>query len=530
VVLDSRSDVAGQLRRLGERADDLAVLAETAQAAAVPMAEHGDALSRLTIQLWDELQAIRVVAVRGLFQRLSRVAHEAARVEGRQVEVVTEGDETGLDRAVQDRAFEPLLHVVRNAVGHGIEAPADRLKAGKPATGKITLEARREGNTLMISVRDDGRGLDHEAIAAKARRLGLLAAGEQPSIERLNNLIFRSGFSTKQDVSEISGRGVGMDVVAREVGAQKGTINLQTERGRGTRLTIRLPARLALETTMIVRVGGQAFALPVAQIEHAQPFEPEREPSQDRQGQSQVQAGFIMYRDRRIPTIHARELLGIASTHAQAWPKLLVVRAGTGLIGLAVDAIEGTEELVIKSLGTLLAGHPVISGTARSVTGEVILILNLSTLERWVSEGMAGGSLAIDPATSLDGPPTGAAVLVVDDSISVRRVVARQLRLLGLDVDEVSDGLEALGRLRSRAYGLVVTDLEMPRLDGFELVAEMHRNSALSGIPVIVASTRVDEETRQRVLALGARAFLPKPVDPAALASTVGPLLERAGC
>src|SRR5436305_1616990 len=137
--------------------------------------------------------------------RRSRVAHEAARVEGRQVEVVTVGDETGLDRAVQDKAFEPLLHVVRNAVGHGIEAPADRLKAGKPTMGKITLEARREGNTLMISVRDDGRGLDHEAIAAKARRLGLLAAGEQPSIERLNNLIFRSGFSTKQDVSEISG-------------------------------------------------------------------------------------------------------------------------------------------------------------------------------------------------------------------------------------------------------------------------------------------------------------------------------------
>ncbi len=255
MVIDSRSDVAGQLRRLGERADDLAVLAETAQAAAVPMAEHGDALSRLTIQLWDELQAIRVVAVRGLFQRLIRVAHDAARVEGRQVEVVTIGDETGLDRAVQDKAFEPLLHVVRNAVGHGIEAPADRIKAGKPAAGKITLEARREGNTLMISVRDDGRGLDHQAIAAKAQRLGLLAAGEQPSIERLNNLIFRSGFSTKQDVSEISGRGVGMDVVAREVSAQKGTIELQTEPGRGTRLTVRLPARLALETTMIVARG-----------------------------------------------------------------------------------------------------------------------------------------------------------------------------------------------------------------------------------------------------------------------------------
>ena len=213
------------------------------------------------------------MSIRGLFQRLARVAHDAARVEGRQVDVVMVGEETGLDRAVQDKAFEPLLHVVRNAVGHGIEAPADRLASGKSAAGRITLEARREGNTLVVSVQDDGRGLDHEAIAAKARSLGLLLPDEKPSTERLNNLIFHSGFSTKGQANAISGRGVGMDVVAREVGLLKGTIELQTERGRGTRLTIRLPARLALETAMIVRVDGQAFALPVAQIEYAQPLE-----------------------------------------------------------------------------------------------------------------------------------------------------------------------------------------------------------------------------------------------------------------
>ena len=188
--LDARVDSPGQLRRLGELADDLAVLAETAQAAAVPLADHGDALGRLTIQLWDELQRIRIVAIRGLFQRLARVAHDAARVEERQVDVVMVGEETGLDRAVQDKAFEPLLHVVRNAVGHGIECPAERLAAGKSAAGRITLEARREGNTLVIAVQDDGRGLNHEAIAAKARSLGLLLPDEQPSIERLNQLIF----------------------------------------------------------------------------------------------------------------------------------------------------------------------------------------------------------------------------------------------------------------------------------------------------------------------------------------------------
>ena len=218
---DSRADVSGQLRRLAEVAADLAVLGETARAAAVPLADHGDALGRLTIQLWDELQAIRVVAIRGLFQRLARVAHDAARVEDRQVEVIMIGETTGLDRAVQDKAFEPLLHMVRNAVAHGIEPPSERRAAGKPAAGQVTLEARCEGNTLVIAVQDDGRGLNHEAIAAKARSLGLLAPGERPGIDRLNSLIFQSGFSTRSSANAISGRGVGMDVVAREVALLK---------------------------------------------------------------------------------------------------------------------------------------------------------------------------------------------------------------------------------------------------------------------------------------------------------------------
>jgi chemotaxis protein histidine kinase CheA len=523
-----QAEVPGQLRRLSELADDLAVLAESAQNGAVPLADHGDALGRLTMQLWDELHSIRVVAIRGLFQRLARVAQETARIDGKQVDVVTIGEESGVDRAVQDKAFEPLLHVVRNAVGHGVERPSDRLKAGKPAAGRLTLEARREGNTLLISVQDDGRGLDHQAIAAKARSLGLLGPGENATGERLNSLIFHTGFSTKAQADAISGRGVGMDVVAREVGRLKGTVELRTEAGRGTRLTVHLPARLALETTMIIRVDGQAFALPVAQIEHARPFEAE-EIVTDGVTEGQTKPGsFLVFRDRKIPVLRAREILGLGSTPEPAWPKLLVVRSAGGLIGLIVDAIEGTEELVIKSLGSLLAGHPMISGTSCSASGEVISILNLAGLHHWVALGAApeqSGPLMERGDGGSHAPP---AVLVVDDSISVRKVVARHLQAMGLDVDEAADGLEALARLRSRSYRLVLTDLEMPRLDGFELMAEIQGSSSLSPIPVIAASTRLDQETRRRVLALGARAFLPKPVDATALATAVGPLIAHA--
>lgn len=517
------ADLPGQLRRLGELADDLAVLADAARSAGDPLADHGGMLARLTIQLWDDLQAIRIVPIRGLFQRLIRVAHDAARVEGRQVEVVLSGEETGVDRAVLDKAFEPLLHVVRNAVGHGIESPDDRTRAGKPAAGKISLEAIREGNTLAIAVTDDGRGLNHEAIAAKARRLGLLGPDETPTRDRLNNLIFHPGFSTREQASTISGRGVGMDVVAREIGLLKGTIDLQTEQGRGTRLVVRLPARLALETTMIVRVDGQAFAIPVAQIESVSSLEADGSGTDRAAGTPSMAT-----RGLKHPVVSAREILEIDECTPPSWPRLLVARAGGGPIGLLVDAIEGTEELVIKPLCSLLAGHPLISGTSQSESGEVISILNLSGLRRWAGDCPSRLGPADLPGANREGSIAGPAVLIVDDSISVRRVVARQLRAMGMQVDEVSDGLEALGRLKNNAYGLVVTDLEMPRLDGFGLLAEMRRGGPLAGIPVIVASTRVDPETRQRVDALGARAFLSKPVDPSALAAAVGPLFDRA--
>ena len=538
--VDPQADLPGQLCRLAEQADDMTVLAESTQAAAGLMADRGDTLVRLSHQLWDSFQSLRIVPIRGLFHRLARVIHEAARVEGRQVEVVMLGEETGVDRAIQDKAFEPLLHVVRNAVGHGIEPPADRARACKPATGRVTLEARREGNTLVIAVEDDGKGLDSEAIADKARRLGWLAPDETPSPKQLNAFIFQPGFSTRSQANEISGRGVGMDVVAREVGKLRGTVDLTSQPGRGSRVTLRLPSQLALETTLIVRVAGHGFAVPASQIESVQSFEPpvpsSGSPSENGglTAASYSSAGpTVLFRDQTIPVVFVSDTLGIRHRTSPPWRKLMVVRAESRIIGLVVDTIEGTEDLVIKPLGALLAGHPLVSGTSLSVNGELISVLNPKGLERWlihheVSEKVpALASLAQEPHRRFRGErPT---VLVVDDSISVRKGMARQLRGLGLDVHEVSDGMEALSRLRSSSYGLVVTDLEMPRLDGFALLAEMKRSALLAAIPVVVASTLCDTETQRRVLELGAQALLSKPVDPCELARIIEPLLPGMG-
>jgi chemotaxis protein histidine kinase CheA/ActR/RegA family two-component response regulator len=507
------SDITTVMLRLAEQVEDLAVLTESAQAQALPLADDSDTLARLTLHLWETLQSIRIVPIRGLFQRLARVAHDAARIERRDVEVVMVGEETGLDRAVQDKAFEPLLHIVRNAVGHGIESPAERLAAGKAASGRVTLEARREGNTLVLSVQDDGRGLDYASIAEKARRLGLLRPDEAAGPEQLGALIFRSGFSTREEANAISGRGVGMDVVAQEVRRLRGTIDLTSQPGHGARFTLRLPARLALEQAMITRVGGQAFALPVALIEHAQPFEPGD--VEGTRGQATVRI-----RDHRVPLIVAREALGLSATAPPSCPKLLLVHADGEALALLFDAIEGTRELVIKPLGPLLAGHPVIWGTSLSLTGDVIFIINPSRLFRWLREGRRDGVPIHEPVVR------GAPVLVVDDSISVRRVVTRQLRMLGLEVEEVSNGVEALGKLAKQSYSMILTDLEMPRMDGFELLAELKRSPTLAALPVIVASTESRPATRRRALALGAHAFVAKPIDQDELARVAGALLN----
>jgi chemotaxis protein histidine kinase CheA/CheY-like chemotaxis protein len=535
-LINPETDIPEQLRRLEEQANDLTVLAASAHAAASRMADRGDTLVRLSLQVWESFQSLRIVPIRGLFQRLARVLHDAARVEGRQVAVVMKGEETGVDRALQDKAFEPLLHVVRNAVGHGIESTSDRIRAGKPSTGCVTLEARREANTVVIAVLDDGKGLDDQAIAEKARKLGWLGPHDSPSRKRLHSFLFEPGFSTKPEANAISGRGVGMDVVAREVEQLRGTVDLTSEPMRGTQLTIRLPARLALEPALIVRVAGQPFAVPASQVEHAEPFElpgpsPDGPPDvgTPEPAPSSTTDLSVAYRGQTVPVVFASETLGISHSIVALWPKLVLVRTACRLIGLVVDAIDGAEDLVIKPLSALLAGHPLVSGTSLSINGEVISVLDPSGLERWLhyrtasgDDSAASGTLGSFRVRTEKRMP----VLVVDDSISVRRGMARQLVSLGLEVHEVSDGLEALGRLRSCHYGLVLTDLEMPKLDGFALLAEIKRSVSLGAIPVVVATTRNDPETRRRLLELGAEGLLSKPVEPWELARVIEPFVH----
>ncbi len=534
---DPRSDLPGQLCRLAEQADDMTVMAERRRPRqpSWPTAATRWSGSRTSFGIPSN--------------RCGSSRSEACFTAWRAWCMMQHGSKAGRSKSscsARRRAWtgqSRTRHSSRCSMwcatrwGTALNLPTTARGLRKPAMGKVTLEARREANAVVIAVEDDGRGLDKEAIAKKARRLGWLAPDVTPSAEQLHAFIFQAGFSTRAEANAISGRGVGMDVVAREVSKLRGTIDLTSQAGRGTRVTLRLPSQLALEPALIVRVAGQGFAVPASQIESVQPFEPpvpsSGSPSAEPAPAAVSPAGAgrtVLFRDQAIPVVFASETLLFGRSDSPAWPKLVVVRTGSRNIGWVVDSIEGNEDLLIKPLGALLAGHPLVAGTSLSVNGELISVINPTGLERWLKL-----SEISETVPALSSPPTEPcrlsrrerpAVLVADDSISVRRGMARQLAQLGMDVHEVSDGMEALSRLRGASYALVVTDLEMPRLDGFALLTEMKHSALLAAIPVVVASSLTDAETRRRVLELGAQALLSKPVDPRKLARTVEEVLS----
>lgn len=511
---DESAPMFETMRRLWEQAEDVGVLAGNARAVALPLADDGDVMAKVTLQLWDALQAMRVEPMRKTLQKLARAAIAAARTPGEEKEISVElaGEETGADKTVQERVSSALMHVVRNAVGHGIESPEERERAGKPRDGRITLAAANAGNTLVVRISDDGRGLDHAAIERKAKQKGLIADDSHPTMEELNKIIFLPGFSTAQRTTGLQGRGVGMDEVAAIVSQLQGTIEISSRKGEGTTFTVRLPARFALEQGVVVWIDGQLFALPVASILSTVLFD-------DSDRTSDGISPLLHYKGRRASLINARAVLGVSRTPSPIAPKVLILEAGGGrLAAVMVDAIEGPRELVVKPLPALIAGHPLITGTGLSTSGEVIFLLDPAALARREPEPPPRRREAAKHER-------GDAVLVVDDSLSVRRANARVLRGKGFEVDEASDGMEALQKLRSRTYRLVLSDLEMPRMDGFELLAELGRSGLLDGIPVIVASTKSDAETRRKVIQLGARSFIPKPIGPEAWSGIVDPLL-----
>jgi chemosensory pili system protein ChpA (sensor histidine kinase/response regulator) len=440
-----------------------------------------------------------------------------AREQGKLVDLVLEGDAIELDKTVLEEMEDPLVHLLRNAVDHGIELPAARKRAGKPEHGEIRLRAFQEGNRVVIQVGDDGAGMDIGALRAAAVRGGFVPEGEGDrwSAEELQSLTFLPGFTTAAEVSHVSGRGVGLDIVRTNIRKLKGSIGLESTPGKGTLFTIRLPMTLAVMRALMVKACNQTFAVPhgaVTAILRVDPDEINHVGS----------AAVVQLDDQAYPLIRLAEALSLKrleELEESRFP-VLILDVGAHKVALGVDQLLGEREVVVKSLGSHLRRVEGIAGATLMGDGSVVLILNPVELV-----GEKSGKRP-EIARSQPRPASGGeslTVMVVDDSITVRRVVSNLIRSAGWTPVAARDGLEAL-EIIQRSPDLpdaVLVDIEMPRMDGYELMSTLRAHPSFAGIPLLVLTSRTGEKHRQKALSVGAAGYIVKPYQDALLLEAI---------
>ena len=436
-----------------------------------------------------------------------RMVRDISRQLGKSVELRILGEYVEVDRDSLQKLESPITHMIRNSLDHGIEMPEDRTAAGKPATATITLSARHQGGALVIEVFDDGRGIDPEAVRRKVVERKMVDADTAANLTQaeLLEFLFLPGFSTKGAVTELSGRGVGLDVVQSTVREVSGAVTLESEFGRGAKFIIRLPVTRSVIRAALVRIGGELFAAPLARLDCIVLI-PSAE-MQPVQGRLQFNLN-----DQSVGLVHASEVLGGEQTPAQGSARpVLVVGSGADRCGLIVDEICGEEDLVVRPLDARLGSVPHISAAAIRSDGEPVFVVDVDDLLRSLKQSLQGGRpLGV---AALQGAAVGAKhrrILVVDDSITVREVERQLLTRRGYEVDVAVDGREGFNALRARPYDLLLTDVDMPRMTGIELIRAVRREPKFADLPIIIVSYKDREEDRLLGLEAGASAYLTK--------------------
>lgn len=456
----------------------------------------------LADELHYEVGRLRMFSLASVFGVFTRTVRDMARAQEKEVRLTIEGEATAVDKQILEGLRDPLLHLVRNAVDHGIEAPAMRVASGKSRQGTIALRGRQQGGQVIITVEDDGAGVDLAAVRAAAVERGLASGPEAAALDEAQTLtlLLRPGFSTRREVGATAGRGVGLDVVKREVEALKGSLAIAATRGQGTCFTLTVPLSLALLRVLLVRARGQQFALPLAAVQGVLAL--------PAGGAERVQGQPTLgWDDHLLAVLPLAGLLGVpdAPSEPNGHPRTAVVlAAGEGALAVIVDDVLGEENLVARPLPRLLGALPLVSGVAPLSEQELAIVLYPEML---VAHARRQGRPA---AATVDETRPPRRVLIVDDSLITRELERDILEAAGYLVDTAVDGLEALARLGERPYDLVVADVEMPRLGGLELAARLRTLPALARLPVVIVSARADDAERQHGLAAGARAFLAK--------------------
>jgi chemosensory pili system protein ChpA (sensor histidine kinase/response regulator) len=475
--------------------------------------------SRVITELQNSLMRTRMVPFQRHVQRLTRLVRQAANDTGKRAELVVQGASAELDRQMLERMVAPLEHMLRNAVVHGIEPPERRAALAKPDVGRISVSLTRDGAEVAIVVTDDGAGINVKLIREKAASLGLIDRHAKLTDEEAMQLILEPGFSTAGHVTQAAGRGVGMDVVATEVKKLGGGLFIESTVGKGSRFTIRLPFTLAISQALIVRVAEEVYALPLATVEGVV-----RLPRNIVARHLGKDASLFEYGGQKYRFQQLGSFVGLGPTRlpeSDVSMSVVLIRAGEHSTALVTDELVGSREIVVKSLGPQISGIRGIAGATILGDGRIVIILDMGSLVR--SEWRAKTT----ETTVLDQRDRRTFALVVDDSITVRRVTQRLLERNGMRVLTAKDGVDAVSLLQDNLPDIILLDIEMPRMDGYEVAAHVRNDPRLKDIPIVMITSRVSEKHRARAIELGVDDYLGKPYQESQLLDAIEPLVNR---
>jgi len=525
--LDRFSQLQQYSRALAESVSDLVsiqgMLDELTRQSEVLLIQQ----SRVSSELQEGLLRTRMLPFDTMVPNLRRTLRQAAQEEGKSAQLYVEGAHGEMDRNLLDRIKAPFEHMLRNAVAHGIESPADRRKAGKQPEGAVRIRVARESTEVVVRVTDDGRGLDRDAIRKRGVERGLVPASAKLSDDQVLALITQPGFSTASTVTQLAGRGVGMDVVANEIKQLGGALSIESKTGEGTTFVLRLPFTLAVTQAILVRIGEAAFAIPMTSVQGVARISP----AELAERMAETEPTFS-YAGETYSIHDLSELLGIVATHASDEEQLplLLTRSGDLRAAIRIDAVIGSREIVVKSVGPQISSVPGILGATIMGDGSVLIILDLPPLVRHGitrrQQRLEEGLSAV-PEPVVEEPRVRPLVMVVDDSITMRKVTSRVLERHEYEVTTAKDGVDAIEKLHERVPDLMLLDIEMPRMDGYELATHMKADPRLRDVPIIMITSRTGDKHRQRAFDIGVDRYLGKPYQEAELLVQIAEVLEQ---
>jgi len=518
--MDRHSQLQQLSRALSESASDLLDLKDTLDRRNEDAHDLLQQQARINTELQEGLMRTRMVPFERMLPRLKRIVRQVAGELGKDVEFIVGNAEGEMDRNVLERMAAPLEHMLRNAVDHGLESRDVRLAAGKPEKGRITLDLTHEGGDIVFDMRDDGAGVPLEAVRRKAIKRGLLAPHQEMSDRDVLQFILQPGFSTAEKITQISGRGVGMDVVHEEVRQLGGSMVIDSTPGAGVHFRIRLPFTVSVNRALMVQCADEQYAIPLNTIEGLVRVLPH-----ELAGHYQQDPPCYEYAGQRYELFYLGDLL-----HTGGRPKLLgqyqpvpvlLVQCNERHVAVHVDAMAGTREIVVKGLGPQFSGVQGLSGATILGDGRVVLIIDLLAHIR--ARPPALPAQAVDAPLILNDPlkKRPLLVLVVDDSVTVRKVTSRLLERNGMNVLTAKDGIDALAVLEEHTPDLMLLDIEMPRMDGFEVAIQVRNDPRLMRLPIIMITSRTGQKHRDRAMAIGVNDYLGKPYQESVLLESI---------